>query len=320
MRPLVLLFLLTSLGTNFFARGQFIREGSIGKEIALQPAQQTDSCSFRPLSAMKGEKLIFLPQSKALQEYVYHGFQGGTGRYGHPTYKEAVGRIGVLTDIAPRPSVSGGAEYVLSVTMEGDQRVYTSVFVDNEPESIDGVAFIVDLECAKKRLLGRAIWYIGAGVDQNGLRVYDEATGKTAKVNLPKPVRLQVKEVVASWYSDTPVRLIVAGEDGTEAFVDISLSGINLSKENRRLLSFEDSFTLDDPHTVYNWPERAWQAVRGHTVHIGMTEEQAAMSWGKPFPSDIRSSVSANGKSDIWHFDSQTLYFENGVLTVIRGN
>jgi hypothetical protein len=269
---------------------------------------------------MKGEQLMFLPQHKSVQKYGYQGFDGGTGEFGHPTYKEAVGRLGLLTDISEQTSRIGTREYIVKITMVDDHQVYTNKSLLDEPESLNGVAFITDLECAKKQLLGKTIWYIGAGVDQNGINVYDEATDKTTKLDAPKPVKLNVKDVVASWFSDKPVRLIVMTDSGAEAFADVTLSGINVSETDRKLSIFEDSFSLEDPRTKYNWPEKAWQAIREHKVYIGMTQQQAAMSWGKPFPTDVKSSITASGKSDMWHFDAQNLYFVNGILTVIQDN
>jgi hypothetical protein len=319
-RVLVPACLYIATGFHVPAEAQFIKEGSIGKPPAAQSEPQAGSCAFRPLSKMKGERLLFLPSPKSLQQYGYQEFEGGTGEYGHPTYKEAVGRIGVLTDIAVKPSIIGGEEYTVRITMEGNHKVYTHKSLPGEPESLSGVAFVSGLECAKKQLLGKTIWYIGAGTDQNGIKVYDEAIDKTTKLDFPKPIRLQVKEVVASWFADSPVRLIVETNSGSEAFADTSLSGINVAP--KWFSPFEDSFTLEDPRKLYKWPEKVWQAIREHKVYVGMTQQQVAFSWGKPMPDHIKSTTTANGKSEQWHYAAQArnLYFEDGVLTAMQNN
>ena len=308
-----------ALGFHAPAEAQFIKEGSIGKPPVAKSEPQSGACAFRPLSKMKGERLLFLPEPKSLQKYAYQFFKGGTGEYGRPTYKEATGRIGVLTDIAVKPSIVGREEYTVQVTMEDNEQVYTRTFSE-QPESIEGVAFISDLECAKKRLLGKTIWYIGADAWPVGIQVYDEATDKTTKLDLPKPVRLQVKEVVAGWFEYNPIRLIVVTDSGLEAFADTSLSGINVLPWHRQWSKFEDLFTFEDPRTLYNWPEKAWQAIREHRVFIGMTQQQVTFSWGKPFPDDIKNIITASGKSEQWHYKAQSLYFENGILTAMQNN
>ena len=311
--------LYVAMGFYVPAEAQFIKEGSIGKSPAAQSEPQAGSCAFRPLSKMKGEKLLFLPTPKSFHNYGYQAFEGGTGDCGRPTYQEAVGRIGVLTDIAVEPSIGGGEKYTVKITMEDNHQVYTHTSFSAEPQ-LEEVAFVSDLECAKKQLLGKTVWYTGAGVFADGISVYDEATDKTTGLDLPKPIRLQVKEVVAGWFSDRPVRLIVETDSGSEAFVDTSLSGINVTPT---LFSpFGDSFTLEDPRKLYNWSERVWQAIREHKVYIGMTHQQVAFSLGKPIPEYIKSTTTVSGKSEQWHYaaQAQNLYFENGILTAMQNN
>jgi hypothetical protein len=309
-----------AIGSSRLASAQFIKEGSIGKAPVPQSEPQIGSCPFQPLAALKGQRLLFLPGFKSIQKYGYQGFEGGTGEYGQPTYKEAVGRTGVLSDIVASPSVIGTTSYTIKITMLDNQQIYTYTSVLGEPDSIRGVAFISDLECAQKQLLGKTIWYVGAGVDQNGIKVYDEATDKVTKLDLPKPARLQVKEVVASWFSDKPARLILLTDTGAEAFVDVSLSGMNIPKQFREFGKFGDSFTLEDPRKLYNWPDRAWQAIQDHKVYVGMTQQQVAFSWGKPLPSNIKGTIKGSGSETWWRYDALNLYFENGVLTAMQNN
>jgi hypothetical protein len=57
-------------------------------------------------------------------------------------------------------------------------------------------------------------------------------------------------------------------------------------------------------------------------VYVGMTQQQVAFSWGKPVPDNIKSTITANGKSEQWHYEdeAQNLYFENGILNAMQNN
>jgi hypothetical protein len=255
IRVLIPACLYMATGFHVPAEAQFVKEGSIGKQPAAQSEPEVSSCAFRPLSKMKGEKLLFLPSPKASQHYGYQDFEGGTGAYGNPTYKDTVGKVGVL-EMAVKPSIIGGEEYTVTITMGDNHQVYTHQSLIGEPQSLRGVAFLSDLECAKKQLLGKTIWYIGAGANQHSISVYDETTDKTTKLDLPKPVRLKVTEVVAGWFSDEPVRLIVTTDSGAEAFVDVSLSGINVNPYLGKLQTSKRHSRLKTPGNCTTGPKR----------------------------------------------------------------
>jgi len=60
------------------------------------------------------------------------------------------------------------------------------------------------------------------------------------------------------------------------------------------------------------------ELIREKKVAIGMTQDQAVQSWGKPC--DINRSVYSSGVHEQWvycrgEFDRQYIYFEDGILT-----
>lgn len=70
---------------------------------------------------------------------------------------------------------------------------------------------------------------------------------------------------------------------------------------------------------------RAWEikgaidnAIAGHRVMIGMTQEQCLEAWGKP--SHINKNINAFGVSEQWVYSMSNsyLYFEDGVLQSIQ--
>jgi hypothetical protein len=61
-----------------------------------------------------------------------------------------------------------------------------------------------------------------------------------------------------------------------------------------------------------NWSPDIEQSVIERKVRLGMTAEQVIMAWGKP--NHLNKTVGSWGVHEQWVYNSQYLYFENGVL------
>ncbi len=69
-----------------------------------------------------------------------------------------------------------------------------------------------------------------------------------------------------------------------------------------------------DPFTGKDWPDTTTADIRAQKVHVGMTPEQATLSWGKP--SQINASDGVEGASEQWlYHDARLLLFCEGRLT-----
>lgn len=65
------------------------------------------------------------------------------------------------------------------------------------------------------------------------------------------------------------------------------------------------------------WSKRVWAAIDSQKVFIGMTDEQARLSWGEP--DDINRTINAAGTFEQWVYGSGSyLYFTNNKLTTIQ--
>jgi hypothetical protein len=51
----------------------------------------------------------------------------------------------------------------------------------------------------------------------------------------------------------------------------------------------DQAFFYDDPHTLYSWSPKTWQAIDGHTAIVGMTEQQAGLALGQVESTDSQS-------------------------------
>jgi len=70
--------------------------------------------------------------------------------------------------------------------------------------------------------------------------------------------------------------------------------------------------------TQHDWDEKTWKAIEERKVFIGMTAEQARMSWGEP-KSVNRTIVAGAPTREQWVYSLKSyLYFDDGVLTGIQ--
>ena len=305
MRALIILVpILFSQISIVFAQNPYIREGSIGKQKEQTETSPKDPLSFRPIEKWVGEKFIFLPKSKSSKEYGYLHFNvgGWKGRFDHPNYEECVGRIGTIT------KVSDSFFEKITIQMDDNGQIYTGQGND----SIGDIAPVADIDYARNKWLGKILWYA-----REEISTYNETTGEFGSIRLKIYSPVKVVDVVAGWSAHTPVRFILQTPSGEEGFIDVNLSGTNVSYILIDCNRFEEFFFTEDPKKIYKWSSKVWTAIEGKKVFVGMTAEQARMSWGKP--EEINKTITGNGKNEQWVYGSGSyLYFDNGVLTGIQ--
>lgn len=74
-------------------------------------------------------------------------------------------------------------------------------------------------------------------------------------------------------------------------------------------------FIIGNPYKKYP-SVKNWQLVKKGKVRLGMSKQEATLSWGKP--KDINRTQTYNGTHEQWVYDDGYLYFENGKLTAIQ--
>ncbi len=271
---------------------------------------------FVPITDWKGLKFVFLERPKSLQEYGYQTFKGGKGKYGQPTYAEAVGRIGTVIEMTER---NGEPLYDISLRMDDNRQVYTATAMRSYDENIpfSSIALVSEIEKARVLFRGKSLW-----TSLKPLNNYDELQsdkfGPPATVKNSKYAPVSVIDVVPGWYDHEPVRFILKTESGEWGFLDCQLSGTNTSMGLRRPFEFADLFFIEDPRKLFPWDKKIWSAVENGKVFIGMTSEQARLSWGKP--RKVNPTTTLGGTREQWVYgDADSfLYFDDGVLTAIQ--
>jgi hypothetical protein len=297
MRFLIFAALAFTTSTLRAQRTPYIGARSIGKADSVSKAGVGPGTL--ELDQWTGQKFILLPMSAKVEQY---GYQSLTPNL--PA--SAAGTILTVTSIE-KLSALPLVHFRSDDGSEIEATAYTG--------SIEGIAPIRDLDFARERWLGHTLW----------LRVpeivtYDAEKDVFGSVKLGRTARVDVKDVIAGWYSSEPVRFILRSDDGREGFLDLQVSGTNVSDILRDSESSQLGalFYESDPREKHkDWPARVWQAIAQEKVFVGMMAEQAEMSWGKP--GTVNRIVTAGGRSEQWVYDAGTyLYVSDGIVTSIQ--
>jgi hypothetical protein len=305
---------------NSLQESKYIKTGSIGRQKSISSISSAPV--YRSLEMLVGERIIFLPKRLSMQHYGYQSFSGGTGQFGHPTYAEAVGRIGLITKVSDN-SYSGR----ITVQMEDNNQIY----VGSGTDSIDGIAIVSEIDHARKEYLGKTLW-----LKRTYLETYNESKELSEETSFPKMVTIQdlkkadldkiklkkyspvkVIDVVAGWNNDNPIRFILRTNSGQEGYDDVTITGSNVPSILRETFTFESTFLLYDPRKMNKWSKKVWNAIESEKVFVGMTADQAKLSWGEP--EVINKTTTGKMRLEQWVYRSGNyLYFENGVLRAIQ--
>jgi|CXWL01.1.fsa_nt_gi hypothetical protein len=301
---LSILFLLINCAGFALAQDSYLHDGSIGTQKKPSKERAVSSpLSYRPIDKLAGEQFIFLPAPKSSQQYGYNSCSGGNDEFEHPLYREAVGRIGTI-----RKVVKDEDNHVVVIEMLDNKQTYKC---RTPIEMIDGLGSIQDLDDAKRKWKGKAIWY-----KESKVRTYSADDDLFEELNVKKLSKGLIINVVAAWSSYTPVRIIFKLETGEEGYKDINPSGTNVTENYRDRYRFEEYFFSDDPKSIYRWPKHVWEAIEDDRVKIGMTKEQASLSWGKP--KSINRTVTQNSVSEQWIYGDSYLFFTDGIVRSIH--
>lgn len=270
---------------------------ALGLPIDWQfPDVKTASLGTLEIKDWVGERFIFLPKTRKVRTYGYQLFE--------PTlpYDSWVGKIITVT------GVSG--DYLPKVTFRSeDGKALTATAYG---ATVDGIGPLRDLEYARSRWSSKTLW-----IRDNQLLTWNESAEEFGSVRVKKYSPVEVQDVVASWDGNAPVRLIVKAPNGDVGFRDINVSGTNISPSLREFEHFSGTFLESDPHLTHKWPKKVWDAIEAEKVFIGMTAEQARMSWGNP--KDVNRTITERGREEQWVYgDSSYLYVSNGKVSAVQ--
>lgn len=311
------LFTLLLAYTAFSQESPYIRQDSIGVDKTVK--------SSKDFSV--GDRVIFPPDKRNPEYYSAIKIEGETsgsqqvsqtsdGRYrvfdnfdtisigglSNPkdlNYKQYVGRVGKIIGLAEKNSSKQLLSIYtpLQIQMEDNNEKIRIVLIGGH-----SLVPVAPIDKARMTYKGKTIWF-----RDTSLSTYDQERDSLGMLNLPKLyMPLAVVDVVVSWNTISPIRLILKTKSGEEGYLDFS---INDFEEK-----FSDNFFTRDPRTVYKWSANAWAYIEDGQVWIGMTKAQAQLAWGEP--NSVNRTTTRRGVLEQWVYGSGSyLYFANGVLT-----
>lgn len=207
------------------------------------------------------------------------------------------------------PDTSASSSHYFRKAIVEDCRVVYARFYADGAENFSGIITKEELkeqaETAKiqARALATAKSYIGKSFWVNfgnyPLREIYAESGQSI-YNLKKFEKFTVKDVFTGTIS------------GDSSGVSIYLKVITEDKIIG-LFPFNESYILKNNPLSSKRPARIINAMKQEKVVLGMTRDEAKLSWGEP--NDINRTVGSWGVHEQWVYGSIYLYFKNGILT-----
>lgn len=196
--------------------------------------------AYLPVRHWKGEKFIFLPDGRtgARQRTGYTRFARGPNGPDawteSPPYEELAGRVAVVSEVRDL-----GDKLLLRFRMEDTGEVYSSFLFPSlslasppsyewQRKGIPGIGPLSDLEYALNRIVGKTFLLNGEEI-----LMLEPFTDDVVREFVGRSIPVTVIDAEPGWDSESPVRLIVRTERGETGFLDVSVSGTNVSEDYR---------------------------------------------------------------------------------------
>lgn len=260
-----------------------------------------------------GQRVIFIPR-KSEHSYEYYDQSrdiNGKKKVAVSLASGKVGKISNIEDNRPRKGL-----FLITITMEdtGDNYYADGLLDYKDSYHLNNMAFIKDVDDAKKLYVGKKFWKTGDGW-------------------------AEITDITVSDDQLATARFFYKTASGAET-VDISLSDTNLLSPMTH--QFKAHFAETDPETErksqklaaekelkkqikairdkykkFKWSKKIWNSIETGKVFIGMTKLQATLAWGEP--ESVNRTIGLWGEHEQWVYTHKSyLYFENGILKTIQ--
>jgi hypothetical protein len=292
-------------------------------ETQNSAACDTQFPSKIPVRCWVGQQFLVLPQDTRLRHFGYAEFNKADGT-GTPSYDALAGKIVTVTGVQweaarkfPSPS-----RWFVTLKADDTSAVYTVRPVTLPTESpddaaVDSLALFRDLKIARDKYLGGHFWIMRTWLPQLG---ENGAIVPPGKVSYKQCAPVMVSDVLASYTAEHPVRIVVKNDAGQEGYFDIAMSPTNIRDTSHLVLgdaAVAQYLASNDPELGHKWPAKIWAAIEDGNVLLGMTAEQARLSWHDP--KDISRAAITDGFREHWTYPGHRyLDLKNGVVTEVQ--
>jgi len=105
--------------------------------------------------------------------------------------------------------------------------------------------------------------------------------------------------------------------DKIKGFINVK----ETEEKEQKLQKEKDEYEKLENHYIERWGQKTYDKIKQGDIWIGMTEQMAIMSYGRP--NDVNRTVGSWGSHEQWVYDKSDtfrvyLYFENGILTSMQ--
>ena len=320
MRPNILSRVLVGLmsASMGFSQAPYTNNGSIG----TKPKQEAPNWTFPelhgiPVEQWVGKRLLFQPNptidpSDKNTYYAWAAWTYDKNNPGiiypptnsHTNYDILQGKIGKVIAVAPD---SFNQKWAV-VELENIKDYTPTIWVQKEFMGTLSAVFLDEIDDARRVLQGKGFW-----LARRSLKTYDADTKTVSVVPIPKYSHCTIQEVVASWGSFSPIRLIVKTDGVVVGFVDVTID------DRERLDSLEMTLTKYDWKAHYaSSPKAIWNAIENEKIVVGMTKEAVGLSWFGVH--HVKTVASGDGPLEAWTFlqfegvHEGTIYFKGDTV------
>lgn len=271
--------------------------------LASAPAiQAADDCNYASLA---GKEFVFRERSESLQRYGYQDWKKEPATTGKKLdYESYVGKKGKLQEQKIEDRIS--AWYV--AVLETCEKVYISGGLKSRPrtiadlENFTGIYYTDTLRQAES-LVGKTIW-VNLNSTAKDQTLFTDDPNVSYSLSHIEPLEitgLHLKSI-GHGRGAGPFYLVVKKRTGEKGYIAF----------NDRYFFAQD---LIDP----KWDKAVVEMVKQRKIKIGMSEQQALLSWGKP--ERVNKSVGSYGVHEQWVYGrGQYVYMENGKLTSFQSS
>ncbi len=278
-----------------------------------------------PVRCWVGQQFLVLPIDPQLRSYGYQTINGGSGPYGHASYDELAGKTVTVTNVEWQliaAALPDSGDWVVTFRDDASGATYNTrtVILPNEaPDDaiVDNFALLRDLKAARDKYLGKTFWMKSGWLPQLG---ENGSISFSSIVKYKKFVPTVVSDVLIGWEASAPVRVVIKNDASEEGYFDMAVSGTNRTRNAAGEVgdaAFAKVMASSDPKLAHKWPAKVWDAIENQKVFVGMSMEQARLSWGDPH--DVNRTVVGGHVHEQWVYEEHNyLYFEDGRLGAIQ--
>lgn len=258
----------------------------------------------RPVSKWVGESFVVLPRPPWQEGQAYEALRPREQPTRPPTHGELARAVLKVTAVK-----YDRLDPLVTLVRDAPKEEYTARPVAG---SIEGLAPAADLLGARNQWMGKTLW-----LAEPNLQTVAEGASGVGVLAVKRFTGVQVVDVNLGWSSATPARFVVKTSSGQVGFRDVHMTGTNVPEALRASNAFEQVFFTEDPRSKVDWPaEVVWAAIEDGRVVVGMTAEQARLSWGAPRL--IERAVSEAGQEERWTYAGRpALALVGGIVTRI---